>query len=403
MKYFIIYIRENIKWFLAVSANGLLMTAVMLLNHIEWREIAYGLLICVAFTIAIAGIGAWKYRNHCKELKMLIKSVTVSTNGMPSPQYLYETQYQECLLLLEKEKESIQNEIYDRQYDITEYYAMWVHQIKTPIAALKLLIDEELDLDDTIESDICVMKTTKKQQELFRIEQYVDMALQYIRLGANTNDFVIREVNLDSVIKNTVHKYAAQFIYKKLYLHYESTQLWAVTDEKWIGFVIGQLLSNAIKYTKEGGITIQTQYKKHIAEEVQSTEYNSLWGTQENEILDFKESRNTDRNADLCSKFSSNRIANWMKKKDSFIYQEIYIIIEDTGIGIKAEDLPRVCERGYTGYNGHNGLGAGRQSTGIGLYLCKQILDKLGHKLVITSKEGEGTQAKIVIRYVTDG
>ncbi|MCX4377613.1 MAG: ATP-binding protein [Lachnospiraceae bacterium] len=397
MKYFIIFIRENIKWFLAVSVNGLLMTAVMLLNHIEWREIAYGLLICVAFTVAIAGIGTWRYRNHCKELEMLIKSVTVSTNGMPSSQYLYETQYQECLRLLEKEKESIQNEIFDRQRDITEYYAMWVHQIKTPIAALKLLIDEELDFDDAIENDIFVINTTKKQQELFKIEQYVDMALQYTRLGANTNDFVIREVNLDSVIKNTIHKYAAQFIYKKLYLHYEPTQLLAVTDDKWLGFVIGQLLSNAIKYTKAGGITIQTQYKEHNTEECQNAEYNPLWEAQKNEILDFNE------NTDLYSKLSSNRAANWMKKKDRFLYQELYIIIEDTGIGIKAEDLPRVCERGYTGYNGHDSLGAGRQSTGIGLYLCKQILDRLGHKLLITSKEGEGTRAKIVIRYANDG
>lgn len=87
---------------------------------------------------------------------------------MPSSQYLYETQYQECLRLLEKEKESIQNEIFDRQRDITEYYAMWVHQIKTPIAALKLLIDEELDFDDAIENDIFVINTTKKQQELFK-------------------------------------------------------------------------------------------------------------------------------------------------------------------------------------------------------------------------------------------
>ena len=135
------------------------------------------------------------------------------------------------------------------------------------------------------------------------------MALQYTRLGANTNDFVIREVNLDSVIKNTIHKYAAQFIYKKLYLHYEPTQLLAVTDDKWLGFVIGQLLSNAIKYTKAGGITIQTQYKEHNTEECQNAEYNPLWEAQKNEILDFNE------NTDLYSKLSSNRAANWMKEK----------------------------------------------------------------------------------------
>ena len=377
MRYFMVYFRENIKWLLAVFVNGLLMTAVMLLNHIEWDEIAYGMLICVAFTVGTASIGAWKYHNCCKELEMLIKSITVSTNGMHPPKYLYEAQYQECLRLLEQNKESIQNELYDRQQDMAEYYAMWVHQIKTPIAGLKLLIDEECAYDDTTENDIFVINAAKKQQELFKIEQYVDMALQYTRLESNSNDFVIREVNLDAVIKNTIHKYAAQFIHKKLYLHYEPTLYLAVTDDKWLGFVIGQLLSNAIKYTMAGGITIQIQCGEHTTKESPNKEHNPLWSLQEN--------------------------SNWMEREDVFSYKEIYITIEDTGIGIKAEDLPRVCERGYTGCNGHGGVSADRQSTGIGLYLCQKILDRLGHRLVITSKEGEGTKAAIVLKYVNDG
>ena len=116
------------------------------------------------------------------------------------------------------EKNQLQNEMLNRQKDLSEYYSMWVHQIKTPIAALKLLLDETMaayfDAEEREENDICVIKEQQKQYELFRIEQYVDMALQYTRLGAETNDFVFWNVILDEVIKPSIHKYAKLFIHK---------------------------------------------------------------------------------------------------------------------------------------------------------------------------------------------
>ena len=162
--------------------------------------------------------------------------------------------------------------------------------------------------------------------------------MQYTRLGAESNDFVLERVVLDEVIKRSVRKYAKQFIHKKLRLCYEPQEIAAVTDRKWLGFVVDQLLSNAVKYTRKGSVTVRV----------------------------------------FCA------------IEDA---QNVHIIIEDTGIGIRAEDLPRVCEMGYTGYNGH----ADRYSTGIGLYLCKAILDKLGHRLSVASEEGTGTQVEIVI------
>ena len=175
------------------------------------------------------------------------------------------------------------------------------------------------------------------------------MALQYTRLGAQTNDFVFERVLLDEVIKPSILKYAKQFIHKQLRLNYVPQGICAVTDKKWLGFVIDQLLSNAVKYTKQGGVTIE------VSTAAQQPDGSRGPGAEEGQ-------------------------------------KQVRIIIEDTGIGISADDLPRVCEMGYTGYNGH----ADQYSTGIGLYLCRAILDKLGHQFVITSDQGRGTRAEIV-------
>ena len=193
---------------------------------------------------------------------------------------------------------------------------MWVHQIKTPIAALRLLLQREPRSD-----------TAALRAELFRIEQYVEMVLSYQRLGAGTVDLVLRRTELDSVVRSCVRKYAPLFITKKLPLELGETGLEAVTDEKWLAFVIEQLLSNALKYTEKGGIRILAEGRS--------------------------------------------------------------LVIEDSGAGIAPEDLPRLGERGFTGYNGR----AEHGSTGLGLYLCRRICGLLGHGLRFESELGRGTRA----------
>ena len=251
---------------------------------------------------------------------------------------ILEEDYQRLLGLLAEEKLRIWNTAVSEKLDLMEYYTMWVHQIKTPIAALKLLIEEEADIpgeEEPLGEDRESLQQQREKrrdeelQQLFAIEQYVNMALSYMRLGSETTDFVLRQTDLDEVIRMAVRRYARHFISKKITLHYEETGARVLTDEKWLGFVIEQLLSNALKYTHEGSITI---------------------GMEEGRLT-----------------------------------------ITDTGIGIRAEDLPRVCEKGYTGYNGH----ANQKSTGIGLYLCSTILKKLGHSFTITSQEGTGTRVMI--------
>lgn len=206
------------------------------------------------------------------------------------------------------------------QQEMMDYYTLWAHQIKTPLAAMQLLLTEDPPDRSALSA------------ELLKTEEYVEMVLSYLRLGCDTTDFVLRRCSLDGIIRAALRKYARLFILKKITLQFHETGRTVLTDEKWLGFVVGQLLSNALKYTPEGG-TIR------------------IYGDGET------------------------------------------LAVADTGIGIREEDLPRVFEKGFTGYNGR----AEKKSTGIGLYLCRRILTKLGHELTITSRPGQGTIARLLL------
>lgn len=225
-----------------------------------------------------------------------------------------------------------------QQSEMKDYYAKWVHQIKTPIAGLQLLLQMERGEQENAESGERMTEEyhikqlqnlTDMEEELFRIEEYVGMALQYQRLNSNSNDYILKQISLDTVIREVIHKYARIMIRRKIRLHYEKTNVSVISDEKWLAFVLEQLLSNAVKYTPGGELTIEVQEEP----------------------------------------------------------QQIWLKIRDTGIGIRSEDIPRVFEKGYTGFNGHED----KRSTGIGLYLCRDALQKLGHTIRIQSEIGEGT------------
>lgn len=375
MRNFKAYLLEKIRWLAVILFIALVMTVTMLLNGIPFWEIGYGMLLCGFVTAAAILTGYGRHMESFRQLEQMRENIVAAPDDMKVPEYMYERQYQDCIRAIAQEKDRLQKEMMNRQQDLSEYYSMWVHQIKTPIAALKLLIDEEMcacldaemdecpNADRVEENDMRVINVRQKQNELFRIEQYVDMALQYTRLGAQTNDFVIERVLLDDAVKPSIYKYAKQFIHKQLRLTYVPQDIKAVTDKKWLGFVIDQLLSNAVKYTKQGGVTIQ--------------------------VLCIAQSDDAGRRSE-----TKEERKYWYEESPA-VEESVHIIIEDTGIGISADDLPRVCEKGYTGYNGH----ADQYSTGIGLYLCKAILDKLGHQFLITSEKGRGTRAEIVISH----
>ena len=233
-----------------------------------------------------------------------------------------EKDYQEIIRKLKEEEEYSRQKATSDYNNMVEYYTVWAHQIKTPIASMRLQIQSE----DT-------ESARKLMGDLNRIEAYVEMVLTFLRLDSDSTDYLIKEYDLDEIIRPAIRKFSREFILKKLKLEYEPIEFKTITDSKWLSFIIEQVISNAVKYTSEGYVRI----------------YMSEPGI-------------------LC--------------------------IEDTGVGISEEDLPRIFENGYTGFNGRED----KRASGIGLYLGKRISDNLGHKIYAESKVGEGTKIFLDMR-----
>lgn len=297
---------------------ALICAVVFGLYGLPLESALYAAALCLVPCAIWLVVDVVSYTRRVRELRELMHSVRVSIERLPEPRDGVERAYDALLRELWDEKSRLDNEYSAARREAEDYYAMWAHQIKTPIAAMRLLLQQGAEPDRAALS-----------AELFRIEQYVEMVLSYQRLGSDTVDLVLRRCGLDAVVRGCVRKFAGLFIMKKLPLELEETGLEVLTDEKWLAFVIEQLLSNALKYTREGGIRI------------------------------YAEGRG--------------------------------LVIEDTGTGIAPEDLPRLGERGFTGYNGREERG----STGLGLYLCRRVCEKLGHSLRFESELGRGTRAVI--------
>ena len=310
------YIKQNIKVIFLFIVFALVFGIVFSLYDLEIEAIYYSVMLCSFIGLIYICINFINYYKKHVQLYKLQNEISISLENLPSPKTLMEEDYTNLILNLNKEYKNYISKSDIAKSDMIDYYTMWVHQIKTPISAMKLLIQ-------TSESEI----SSDLSSELFKIEQYVEMVLSYIRLGSNENDFVIKEYDLDNIVRQAIRKYAPLFIRKKINLDFQPTTYKVLTDEKWLVFVIEQLLSNAIKYTNKGKISIYPLEDKKL-------------------------------------------------------------VIEDTGIGISKEDIPRIFDKGFTGYNGRTD----KKATGLGLYLCKNILDKLSHKISIESEVGVKTK-----------
>ena len=310
------YIKQYIKVLLLFIVFAFVFCIVFSLYNLETEAIYYSIILCAFIGLIYICINFINYYKKHIQLYKLQNEISISLENLLSPKTLMEEDYTNLILTLNKEYKTYISKSDIAKSDMIDYYTMWVHQIKTPISALKLLIQ-------TSESEI----SSDLSSELFKIEQYVEMVLSYIRLGSNENDFVIKEYDLDNIVRQAIRKYAPLFIRKKINLDFQPTTYKVLTDEKWLVFVIEQLLSNAIKYTNKGKISIYPLENKKL-------------------------------------------------------------VIEDTGIGISKEDIPRIFDKGFTGYNGRTD----KKATGLGLYLCKNILDKLSHKISIESEVGVKTK-----------
>ena len=319
MKFWYEYFKQYKKGVLFFVLSCVVFLCVFFLYHLPVGAVLYPALICSLLGVLFLFFDIrQKYRKH-RRLAELMKLPAELLEQFPEGDTMEARDYQELIRLLQEEQRQLLTRMDVRYQDMLDYYTVWVHQIKTPIASMRLhLQNEDSDFSRTIADD------------LLRIEQYVEMVLCYLRLDSDTTDYVIRECDLDAIVRAAVKKFAGQFIRRRIRLDYKPLQGTVLTDEKWLSFVIEQVLSNALKYTEQGSVAIGLEEPKTL-------------------------------------------------------------YIRDTGIGIAPEDLPRVFDRGYTGYNGRSD----KKATGIGLYISQRICRNLGHSITIDSDLDRGTIVRI--------
>lgn len=320
--------RYFIVLYIAVILFVILMMAVSPDGRYSAGDLLYTALGCTLLAAAYLAVGYVRKRSFYRHLTHVLQNNSnVITEALPKPETYEQQLYME---LIQRIQDGQLNELKTLQTEKKEYLDFlmsWIHEVKIPITASYMLIHNSSG--KTAEE-----LANKLEDELDKIDHYVEQALYYSRIDSFSKDYLITEVSLNQAVRDSVKKYSKWFIHKRIrFTMWEEPQS-VHSDSKWLGFIVGQITANALKYTEEGGrITF-------VFEE------------------DPKEKR---------------------------------LIIRDTGIGIKPEDLGRVFERGFTGSTGRNHA----KSTGMGLYLANQMARKLGHDLSIQSEEGKYTAVTI--------
>ena len=288
------------------------------LYHLPIRAVWYPAALCLVLGLGLLLLDFRAVRVRHETLQILLRQLPVLPQELPAAPEIAEADYAALTAALCSQQSRLLTQMNGRYQDMIDYYTLWAHQIKTPIASMRLSLQAE-------DSD----RSRRLLQELSRTEQYVEMVMVYIRLDGGS-DLVLRSCSVDAIVRASVRRFAGEFITRRLKLDYTPLDVSCVTDEKWLRFVVEQVLSNALKYTREGGISIYLEAPKTL-------------------------------------------------------------VIRDTGIGIAPEDLPRIFEKGYTGYNGRGD----QKASGLGLYLCRRVCAKLGHTITAESTPDHGTAIRI--------
>ncbi len=286
MKLFCAYLKEHARLIAAVLGAAVIFAVSFALYGLPLIAAAYPAALCLVLALGFAVTDFARVKRRHAEFLSLTELTAAEAKMLPPARSIDDADYRRIIALLADSRESISRASQRRQSDMLDYYTVWVHQIKTPIASMRLTLQDY----DTPES-------RRLSSDLGRIERYAEMALAYIRLDSESSDYVLREFELDPLIRRAVKKFAGEFISKRLSLELEPTGARVVSDEKWLAFVLEQVLSNSLKYTREGSVRIYLSPAKT-----------------------------------LC--------------------------IRDSGIGIAPEDLPRIFEKGYTGRNGRDDMRA---------------------------------------------
>ncbi|WP_061213290.1 sensor histidine kinase [Syntrophomonas wolfei] len=247
--------------------------------------------------------------------------------SLPAAQNYEHKLFKKLLFKIYDEQNSRLEKIHAEKKENFEFISSWIHEIKTPIAVSKLLLE-----NNSCKDEGGLLNSLEEEIEL--IERLVEQVLYYSKIDDFSRDYFVQELELNRVLRESIKKHAKIFIAKNIRIEMENLDITVTTDKKWLLFILDQIISNSLKYTPPGGL-IKVYTEK-----------------------DEREKR---------------------------------LIIMDNGIGIRPEDIDRVFERGFTGYNGREF----NKSTGMGLYLARRLARKLGHDMSIDSVYGEYTRVMI--------
>ena len=323
------YIKDKIYYILAFIIYIILISIYLKAMEIETPVIIIVVAISTIFFCAGFIISYMKSNKYLKDIDKMMDNLTekyLITEIMPKPSRAERLAYYRILKKANKSMLENISTIKQQQIDYKEYIESWVHEIKIPITSVKLLCENN-------KSDI----TTKIDEEIEEINNFVEQALFYARMDQVSNDFMIKNINLNNVIRNVLARNKKIMIQNNMKVELNNVNTNCYTDEKWLEFIVNQIIQNAIKYRKE-------------------------------------------RNANIVITISENK-------------ENVILNIKDNGIGIKTSEIDRIFDKGFTGTNGRNQ----KKSTGIGLYLCKRLCQEIGMEIEANSKENEFTEIKIII------
>ena len=280
MKLFWAYLRQQRWVLLAYLLCGGIFAVTFALYRLPLAAVLYPAALGLVLLGVFAAVDYGRVRRVHSRLQAVHTMAEAMLAELLPAQSVEAADLQAVIALLRQGVQAMEADLDGRYRDMVDYYTVWAHQIKTPIAAMRLTLQNE---DSPL--------SRRLSAELSRVEQYVGMVLAFLRLDDDVSDYVFREYPLDTLVRQCVRRFSAEFIDRHIRLEYTPAEYTVVTDEKWFCFVLEQLLSNALKYTREGG----------------------------------------------CVRIS---------------LQGDTLCVADTGIGIAPEDLPRIFEKGYTGGNG---------------------------------------------------
>lgn len=313
--------------FTMMSFVGMMMIASAS-GRYDAGDLIYTLGGCTVLATIYLISGYFSHRSHCRTLREIISSKADDVLAMlPHPRNDEQRLYMNLIKKMQLKQVEKNEQLYHEKMDFQDFIISWIHEVKSPITACFLLIQQSTG--KTLEE-----VTDKLEDEILKIDHYVEQALYYSRIDAFYKDYLISEVLVNPIVRSSVKKYAKLFITKRIRFSMWQEEQRVHSDAKWLGFIIDQIIANALKYTDWHG-TITCSFEE-----------------------DKKEKR---------------------------------LLIRDSGVGVHPEDIDRLFEKGFTGSTGRQE----KKSTGMGLYLANQMAIKLGHGLTVHSEEGKFTEVRI--------